>query len=105
MREFIDLNKLSDKVFVLKAKKLWTRSYKNLAKRVWKLDEVNKGYRKVIGEHKTFDKLSSKEKRARISGIWKKYIEVLSCDPLLPSELLPKGWCRKKAVRVLEDLN
>lgn len=102
LQEFIENNGLSDFVSVFTARKLFGESLKNLAKRIWKLEKLNKKYKSVIQiimrpQNKKGRKDKSNVKKAR-----KIYLQTLTTDPLLPKELLPSDWARQRALELLK---
>lgn len=123
MEEFIEANKLEEKVFILEGRNLLAGDSRVLANKVWKLDKLNKAYEKLEEEIEKLKRMcvtlrdrgirrkakSTKtlegrcEKRAReIRG---RYLEILLTDPLLPKQLLPKGWMREKVRREIKKID
>lgn len=92
LKEFIVASGLDDRVIVLKAQALFVDDIKKLAQKIWKIDEINNLYKEILESNKN------------IKDLWRDYLAVLSKDPLLPKELLPKDWAREKVVAKLEKL-
>lgn len=134
LREFIETNKLGEKVFILEGKHLLAGNPKSLASRIWQLEELNKEYEKIYQEidelEKTYVKTSDRrlqptqEKKERwkeasdlgkrsdlgeegekkMREIRSEYLQVLLGDPFLPKELLPEDWMGEKVKREIRKL-
>lgn len=99
MREFIEAIGLKEKVYLLVSPNLPVSDEKSLARRVWRLDQINNEYRKIL-ERLQKRELSQKEARE----IRSLYLEVLATDPFLPVELLSKDWLREKVEKEIRKL-
>lgn len=99
MREFLINSGLGSFVMVLTAKDLLSRDPQNLAIRVWGLEKVNRGYKRVLKIlAKIKNEKSGKHSFKRACAI---YLDTLAQDPLLPKELLPAHWSRERALTQL----
>lgn len=77
--------------------KIGRETSQELAEKIWKLNELNKKYKKFILDwEKTHDK---KEK----GFLQMRYLQILSKDPQLPKELLPKKWAGNKARQLVKN--
>lgn len=94
VREWINSNRMEDFVSVSKSKEL-SEDEKELARKVFNLDELGERYLDILGE---ISELKGKEIP---ESIYNSYFQSLLCDPLLPRELLPKGWPGFKLRQVL----
>lgn len=103
LQEFLRESGLKDEVFVLKAQKLWEEDFKRLALRVWKLNEINSSYYKVILKLSKALTVKDKPASSLVQGANKLYLETLASDPLLPVELLPSDWSREPALKLLNS--
>lgn len=123
MREFIEENGLGEKVFVLEGQHLLAGEAKVLADKVWKLQKLNREYKKLLEEMKKLKQVaiklndrrikrkakSTKTIRAkykkRLREIRSRYLEILLSDPFLPKELLPADWVGEKVGREIKKID
>jgi len=103
MREFLAGKGLEKWVFVARAKRLLVRNPKKLAVKVWKLDRINKLYRKLIEDWQKGSNLRGKRKEQLMANIKSRYLWILTQDPCLPEELLPSDWLGDKAAKLIAD--
>lgn len=101
MREFLELNSLADKVFVLRATKLWVGDIREIASKVWNLDKINSSYLKVVKWMNKAQGVGKGKKQKLASRAHRLYFDTLVGDPLLPKELLPADWARAEAAKAL----
>lgn len=105
--EFVEEQGLSDAVFLMEVSHIMVGDVKKLASKLWKLDELNESYRKIIekierndltiigGRRKQLnmrDVQNRKVKAEFVQKIRREYLEVVLNDPFLPKELLPYDW-------------
>ena len=77
--------------------KIGRETSQDLSEKIWKLSELNKEYQKFILDwEKTFDK---KERNL----LQMSYLQILSKDPQLPKELLPKKWAGDKSYQLVKN--
>lgn len=88
LQEFIVSHGLSDFVLVFEARHTFGEDAKDLAWRVWHLDELAEEY-EVLWEILDKKQMISPLDRSQVQV---KFEEIILADPLLPKELLPKGW-------------
>ena len=105
MGEFLAEKSLESMAYVLSARKLWVKDMKKLAEKVWRLKEINEGYEKVVDKTENFVDIPEVKRKGELKEIWEIYLGTLTRDPLLPKELLPNYWLRKKAFGVFSKLN
>ena len=98
--EFLEAQGLVAKALVLVVEKLFVGDNRELAERIWPIEEINQAYQKLIEDFTKKDKTSGKAKEEEQRAFRAKYLEILKEDPCLPRELLPKEWWGSKA-RVL----
>lgn len=101
--EYIESIGLRDSVDVLEALYILGDS-KELAKRVWKLEELNKKYLEIFQEaqkmknsYLTVTRGRAKQLNSKAREIRERYVKTLLSDPFLPSKLLPKNYSRDQA--------
>lgn len=102
IREFLESRALADKVYVVATKELLAGDEKALAAKLWKLEEINEQYRKILEFWEKKKTSSRKEKNNR--EIRSRYLEVLAVDPFLPKELVPSDWCRQEVEELLKTI-
>ncbi|MBI5465178.1 hypothetical protein HY946_01055 [Candidatus Gottesmanbacteria bacterium] len=78
--------------------KIGDEDLKSLLKRVYKLDQLNEQYQKFIDKYKA----AVKPTPLRVNF---DFYHLLSLDPQLPFELLPKDWQGEKAYRLFLKLS
>jgi len=71
---------------------------RELAEKIWKLNELNKKYQKFISDWK---RTHNKKERGFLQM---RYLQILSKDPQLPKELLPERWAGNKAHQLIKNL-
>lgn len=94
--EFIEHENLKDYIIVWEGKRIFGEDEKELAKRVWKLDNLAEKYFHFINKWQGFIKDEGEVKK-RKGGWEEEYFSLLENDPGLPKELLPENWPFKKA--------
>jgi phenylacetic acid degradation operon negative regulatory protein len=103
LQEFLEANGFAKYCYVLKVKSLFIKDIKELAKRIWRLEEINKRYLTIARRVKEVSERTSVQEESK--EIWRLYWETLSLDPFLPDELLPEDWARETAVKSMEKLH
>lgn len=108
--EFITNLGLSNYVYVLETSKILVGDVRALANKVWKLDEINLAYEKIIEDLEN-EYLNYKRGRVNrlnnkgfIAEVKRAYLEVLFRDPFLPREVLPLIWKREEAKKRMQVL-
>lgn len=96
-QEFIKAKSLEKFVYVMKAQTLMVSDYPGLVNKIWKLDNLNEEYESVLNSIEKGEKDQKK--------LWNKYFEVVTKDPMLPSELLPNDWSQKEVLETLQKLH
>lgn len=99
MAEFLETIRLEGKAHVLLCKEILGIDNKDLARKLWELDKLNRAYKKL------FQKLKIASQDKDLRDIEAKYLEILTEETFLPQDLLPKPWwgdkLRKELKRVL----
>lgn len=91
IKHFIQTNDLNEWVFLYEGKKVWLGedNDKEMAAKIWHLDEIASMYRNWLKQYQLKAKdFTANNKRFLLS----QYLELLRQDPLLPRELLPEDW-------------
>lgn len=104
MKKFLDSNGLGDSALILTARKLLMKDLRDFARRVWNVDEVNKGYLNVLNfirKVREGEGLSRIEVKKRALT---QYLDNLVIDPMLPKEFLPPNWARERALKAINVL-
>lgn len=122
--EYVDNIGLHDSVYVLEVSHIVVGKQRELARKVWRLDEMNEKYLKIFRKAKEIEnnhltassgrikqlngedrvKRDKAEKDKRIMRIKKIYLSTLLNDPFLPKELLPEDWWGDKAKKLIKKL-
>lgn len=115
--EFIEAQGLSDSAYVLEVSTIVVGDMKSFANRIWKLEELDKEYNKIIQKIKENDLTTTSDRikqlndngnnvktKDLINKILKGYMELVLKDPFLPEELLPVDWGGKKARILIKKL-
>lgn len=121
--EFIKYAGLSEAVYVFEASTLAVGNLRELASKVWKLDDLNEKYRDIIDKAqeiknshltKSHDRgvllkgadaklnKSDSEKMKALRDLKSDYVEILLHDPFLPKELLPTDWMGERAKKIIK---
>lgn len=111
--EYVESIGLQDSVDVLEASYILGNS-RELAERVWKLQDLNEKYLEVFQEaqkiknsHLTTARCRAKQlnnKVKKVRKIREKYVKILLGDPFLPSALLPKNYSRDQTGEIIKEL-
>ncbi|MCL4382302.1 hypothetical protein M1545_00725 [Patescibacteria group bacterium] len=92
LAEHLGVNNLSDNAIALEAKKIFVGDEKEMANRLWRLDDLNLKYQNFVEKYqKEKDKKSWEEE----------YLAILEVDPCLPSDLLPQPWWKNQAKKLV----
>ncbi len=122
--EYVDNIGLGDSVYILEASHIAAGRQKELARKVWRLDDLNERYLEIVrkaqeveNRHLTILSGSTKElnrekrlkiyeaeKDKKIMKIKEMYLRVLLSDPFLPKELLPSDWSEFEARKCIKSL-
>jgi len=92
VKVFIKASRLSEMAFLLEASKISGGGPEHLADRIWGLDKLSQRYEAMAMEWERGQTITKAHKKA--------FERLVFGDPLLPKELLPKGFGREKALRV-----
>ena len=99
MREFIESCGLKQSVYLVISSRLFGVGERSLVRKVWALDKINMEYKKIL--RRLQEKEISKSEAREIKLL---YLEILTIDPFLPKELLPKDWLREEVERKIRQL-
>lgn len=107
--EYLDNIDLSKYVYMLEVSNILVGDFKELARKVWNLDQLNKKYKEISSYLTTLNgrtiQLNIQEQRKmEIRKIRGKYLQVLLSDPFLPKELLPSDWAGYQAKKLIKSL-
>lgn len=122
--EYVDNIGLHDSVYILEASHILAGEQRELARKVWRLDQLNEEYLEIINKVKEVENrhltiLSGRTKQlnersemkgngagkdSRIMRIKETYLSILLRDPFLPKELLPKDWFGYEAKKLVKNL-
>jgi len=91
--EFLAVQGLTKYVYVMKVKRVLVGDVKELARKVWKIEEINAAYQDLIG----------RIKKGETKGIEAVYLEVFRADPLLPKDFLPDDWARERLMALMKN--
>ena len=121
-REFVISKGLKERVFVLETPHFLAGDPKNLVQAVWKIDKLNKEYRKIYKEIESCrqylslinDRRSKREAKStkimrarhkkRARRVRRRYLQVLLSDPFFPRQLLPDDWMGERVKREIKKL-
>lgn len=116
-REFIKGKGLDDSVYAIETSHLLAGDPKELAERIWRLDEINQRYEEVFIELEKVkrayksscyrNKKYTMEKKAEneLNDLKIRYLQVILIDPFLPRQLLPENWLREKTLALIKSFN
>ena len=105
LKEFLKINHLDKKVFILETKNFYLNNLKEFAKEIWRLDEINEKYKEVYKKLLKFKSLKRKHDRTiLLNKIRQDIVSVYFEDPFLPVEFLPKDWMRNKVIKIIKKL-
>lgn len=103
LEEFLEQEDLKDFVIVWEGKRMFGENEKELARKVWNLDEIHWQYLDFIAKYKEL--LGKREEAKKRREEWEEeYFSLLASDPGLPHELLPEDWLFKNARQLFEGL-
>ncbi|MFQ6083843.1 MAG: PaaX family transcriptional regulator C-terminal domain-containing protein [Candidatus Aminicenantia bacterium] len=93
IEKVIKENNLTPYVILSISNKVGQIASKLLAKKIWKISEIQKNYKEFIAEFE-------EEGDPSLSEVFFKYHSILRADPRLPKELLPEDWPGEEAYRL-----
>lgn len=101
-RDWLKARGLSSQVMMMECKQKYLGKPKKLAEAIWGLSGINKEYQVVIDRLSTRFGIRSKQKREEfLKKVYKQYLSVITKDPFLPVELLPKDWLATKCQKYI----
>lgn len=98
LSDFLKGLKLQGKVLVVLCHKILGADDLKLARELWRLDELNEQYKKL------WERLEEGTSKQSLKEIKREYLDLLSDDPFLPKDLLPKDWYERKLRQILKGL-
>ncbi|MBL7159273.1 hypothetical protein ISS85_02265 [Candidatus Microgenomates bacterium] len=98
MSDFLKTLKLEGKAYLLLCQTILGIKNRELANKLWKLDRLNRKYKKL------FKKLEVFSDKNNLKKIKADYLQLLSEDPFFPKELLPKLWWEEKVRQELKRI-
>lgn len=101
--EFLKHENLKDYIIVWEGKRIFGENEKELARRVWNLDELHGKYLDFILKFEEILK-DKKEVKKRKREWEEEYFSLLASDPGLPKELLPDDWLFERARQLFKKL-
>lgn len=111
--EFIQYIGLNECVYIIEAFRIVVGDEKELARKVWKLNELMDEYDGIIMEAEKIihlikvsgrpQKLNKRELDL-INELKKKYLSIVIKDPFLPKQLLPNNWRAEEAKIIMKNL-
>ncbi len=100
--DFLQSKELTGNVLLMEAKQKHLGKPKELANKVWGLDELGERYLKIIDRLTTRFGIRDKRKREEfLKKICQEYVKILMDDPFLPKELMPANWPAEKAKKYI----
>ncbi len=96
--------KLELYVFYGVSKKLGRHNAKDLANKVWKLNEINKQYKKLLEKCEEFNHKKFYSNKNKLNKVKFEYLSILQQDPGLPVDLLPEDWAGKRTYKIYRKL-
>lgn len=107
VKDLVKNSSLSQEVRIMKVEELAVSDEKELAKKIWNLEGLNKRYKEFIEKNKEglkADSLNSHTLRYWLKKTRYEYLTILHDDPILPKELLPSDWQGYEAESVFKKL-
>lgn len=117
--EFAALTGIKDYLYLLETHKLIVSDERELANKVWKLDDLNEKYKNIIDEiykmknsHMIADSDRMKKSDGQMeekvrnikANIRNSWLKIVLEDPFLPRTFLPKPWYGDKAEKLVKKL-
>jgi phenylacetic acid degradation operon negative regulatory protein len=98
LHAYLDAEGLLKYVYIFEAEGVLGTDPKKIAAEVWKLEDLNRLYKKIIFMVHQAGGVEEMEK----SELCNRYLDVLAVDPLLPIELLSLDWSAEKVRRMIK---
>lgn len=108
--EFLENLGLTDFAYIIEASDILVGDTKQLANKIWKLDELNNKYKEIIERVEEFNLIINSDRNGKLNDqkinreIRHRYLELLIRDPLLPKELLSDDWVGEKVRNLIKTL-
>lgn len=104
LAEMMRAKKLDKKVEFFTQANLAGGHEKELALKVWPVEELSEEYEKIVNDCLNVSELSDKERQEEIQRIRTLYLDLLIKDPHLPFALLPSDWQGEKTRGLVKSL-
>jgi DNA-binding transcriptional regulator PaaX len=105
LEEYLKFTGLSPKVLVFHSKRIFGGDEKAWARKLWKLDKLNRLYHSVLTDWEKIKKGKEEGKGEGIKLLKNKFLQAVTLDPCLPRELLPKDWTGFKARKLITSFS
>lgn len=105
LEEYLKFTGLFPKVLVFRSKRIFGGDEKAWARKLWKLDKLNRLYKSILTDWKKVEKKKGEEKKEGIRSLKNKFLQAITIDPCLPRELLPNDWAGFKARKLIIQLS
>jgi len=108
--EFAEASGIKNYLYLLETHKLIVSDQRQLANRVWKLDDLNEKYKEIIDMISDSDRMKKsdsqmKEKMRNVcANIRNSWLRIVVEDPFLPKAFLPIPWYGDKAEKLVRGL-
>jgi phenylacetic acid degradation operon negative regulatory protein len=100
--DFLQLRGLAGSVLLFEAKQRHLGKPRQLAEKVWQLNELAKRYEKIIDRLTTRFGIKDRLKREEfLKKVCQEYLGILMEEPFLPKDLLPANWPADEAKKYI----
>lgn len=101
LKEYLGFTGLSDEVIVFRSKKIFGGDEKKWARKLWKLDRLNRAYKSILADWEKSKGMLDDEKKEVVNRLKNQFFRAVAVDPFLPRELLPEDWVGIKARKII----
>ncbi len=101
--EFAEASEVKDYLYILETYRIILGDEREFANKIWKLDDLNEKYKNIVDLILNSGRGKKSDTR-NIRDIRSNWLRIVSGDPFLPKELLPKPWYGNEAEKLVKKL-
>lgn len=104
IKEMIEYLGLEESVEIFPVLLDFIEDKEEFARRVWKLDELEKAYQEVVDRFEELEEAEGENRKQLIKEIRCSFLDTIVFDPFLPKVFLPEDWIGDRVQKLMKNL-